>query len=315
MLDAISAPNVMFALVGATGCAIVLLVLLRRGWDVNFAQTAAVVEGAEPEGIKQRIGRKLREADIPLTPEEFVRASAWWGMMAAAAVHLVWGYWGMTMIAFVMGPLLYWQYLEARRDRLYEQFMTDLALAVDDLREAYAHNPSPQQAFDLVAKSGPSMMRPHFTSLGRRLSGGRQSLAEALTAVAQDVGNPFFDELAEVLIVNEEKGGQITMVLERHSRALRNQVRLLQTTRSEQSRMRIESRVVAVAPFVLLAIIKLTAPIYADPYYNTLVPGQLTIAIIVLLTFAGYSWMNKLAQSGLTLRRFSRHSQATRTTP
>ena len=309
MLDALSVTNVVLALAGATGCAIVLLVFMRPGWGVNLARTAAALEGAEPDGWLQRLERKLREADIPLTPAEFLRAAGWWGLLAAGTAHLVWGYWGMTLIACALGPMLYWQYLESRRDRRYEQFMTDLALTVDDLREAYAQNPAPQQAFELVARSGPPLLRPHFAALVRRLSAGRQTLAEALAVAAEEIRDPYFDELMEVLIVNEEKGGRVTSVLERHARALRNQVRLLQTTRSEQSRMRMESRVVAVAPFVLLAIIKFSAPTYADPYYNTLVPGQLTMAIIVALTFTGYMWMNRLARSGLTMRRFRRRGQ------
>src|SRR5947209_8953073 len=136
MLDFLSIPNVMLAFAGATGCALVLLVLLRRGWDVNLAKSAASVDGVRPEGFMLQLERRLHEADIPLTPEEFVRACLLWGAVAAAGAQLVWGYWGMTVIAFLVAPLLYWQYLEARRDRQYEQFLTDLALTVDDLREA-----------------------------------------------------------------------------------------------------------------------------------------------------------------------------------
>ena len=303
-LSALSVPNIVFALIGASGAAIVLLVLMRRGWDVNLSASARSIEELTPapDSFKERLETKLREADFPITADEFIRASLLWGLASAAGVQAALGYWGLSLSALVIAPLLYWQYMEARRDQRGEDFLTDLSLSIDDLREAFSINPSTKTAIEALAKNASPMMRPHFERMAKRLDSG-SSETQVLRLAAAEIGNAYFDELVETLIENFEKGGSITPVLERMSKAVRGQLSLLRTARAEQTNMRTQSRIVAAAPFVFLTIIKLSAPSYADPFYNSLA-GQIALSIIVAMVFGGYWWMNKLAGSGLTLRRF-----------
>ena len=42
--NGLSAPNIVLALIGASGAGIVLLVLMRRGWDVNLGRSASAIQ-------------------------------------------------------------------------------------------------------------------------------------------------------------------------------------------------------------------------------------------------------------------------------
>src|SRR6266852_4773770 len=96
-VNALSVPNIVFALVGASGAGIILLVLMRRGWDVNLQRSASSIEELAPqaEGAREQLEAKLRQAGLGISAEEFVRASLIWGLVGAVSVQAIVGYWGL----------------------------------------------------------------------------------------------------------------------------------------------------------------------------------------------------------------------------
>ncbi len=65
-----------------------------------------------------------------------------------------------------------------------------------------------------------------------------------------------------------------------------------------QARIRWEARVVCLAPFVFIVILRFTAPDLQQPFYASLV-GQLSVLVVGFLCGAAYYLMNRMGHQAL----------------
>jgi len=292
-------PNVLIAFIGAAGFFIMVLSLLAHP-RYSLRQELARLEGREQEGgFLARLQRKLDQADIPISAGEFLRVSTTLGVAVGLGTFVLTGIASAGLMGFALGFFIYWSYLEDRRDKRRIAYQEALAEVVDILQEAFAATHSLLMAIDTLAEHAPEPAREDFREISRRLHVG-ESLPDVLREVAARRREIMFDRLTEALIANMEEGGELGPVLRALAKAVRGMARVRRQVAAAQSKIRWEARVVCIAPFVFMIILRFTAATLQRPFYGS-IWGQLAALAVGFLSAGAYYIMNRMGRKALAI--------------
>ena len=292
-------PNVLIAFIGAAGFFIMVLSLLAHP-RYSLRRELARLEGREQEGgFLARLQRKLDQADIPISAGEFLRVSTMLGVAVGLGTFVLTGIASAGLMGFALGFFIYWSYLEDRRDKRRIAYQEALAEVVDILQEAFAATHSLLMAIDTLAEHAPEPAREDFREISRRLHVG-ESLPDVLQEVAARRREIMFDRLVEALIANMEEGGELGPVLRALAKAVRGMARVRRQVAAAQSRIRWEARVVCIAPFVFMIILRFTAATLQRPFYAS-IWGQLAALVVGFLSAGAYYIMNRMGRKALAI--------------
>ena len=292
-------PNVLIAFIGAAGFFIMVLSLLAHP-RYSLRRELARLEGREQEGgFLARLQRKLDQADIPISAGEFLRVSTMLGVAVGLGTFVLTGIASAGLMGFALGFFIYWSYLEDRRDKRRIAYQEALAEVVDILQEAFAATHSLLMAIDTLAEHAPEPAREDFQEISRRLHVG-ESLPDVLREVAARRREIMFDRLVEALIANMEEGGELGPVLRALAKAVRGMARVRRQVAAAQSKIRWEARVVCIAPFVFMIILRFTAATLQRPFYAS-IWGQLAALVVGFLSAGAYYIMNRMGRKALAI--------------
>jgi len=292
-------PNVLIAFIGAAGFFIMVLSLLAHP-RYSLRRELARLEGREQEGgFLARLQRKLDQADIPISAGEFLRVSTMLGVAVGLGTFVLTGIASAGLMGFALGFFIYWSYLEDRRDKRRIAYQEALAEVVDILQEAFAATHSLLMAIDTLAEHAPEPAREDFQEISRRLHVG-ESLPDVLREVAARRREIMFDRLVEALIANMEEGGELGPVLRALAKAVRGMARVRRQVAAAQSKIRWEARVVCIAPFVFMIILRFTAATLQRPFYES-IWGQLAALVVGFLSAGAYYIMNRMGRKALAI--------------
>jgi len=145
-----------------------------------------------------------------------------------------------------------------------------------------------------LATYGPPLLRQELVKLAA--DSGRMGLAAASSRFAARMKDPGADLLAATLAFNDRVGGkQVTEVLDAMAEELAAEARTIRELRARQSRQRTSARVVALAPLVLLVVLRQVNPAYLEAYGTP--TGQLVLGAASLMIGIGYLVMIRLART------------------
>lgn len=140
---------------------------------------------------------------------------------------------------------------------------------------------------------GPPAIRDHLQSLA--LEAAREGVPDAAVRFAKRVNNPAADLLAATLSFNERAGGtRVAEVLDALSAELFAEAKTVRELRARQARQRTSARIVALAPAVLLLLLRQINPGYLEAYGTA--SGQLVLAFASALVAGGYVAMVSVAR-------------------
>ena len=283
-------PNVLLAFLGAMGVLIAVL--------AGLAQPRyRLIEKAPRERWRERMQRKLDQADIPLTAGEFLRMVLLLALVLGIIAYVLTGIAAAAFIGAIGGIVGYWTYLQDQRERRRREYQEGLADAVDILQEAAGTNNSLVQGLQVVAKHCAPALRGDFEELVARASAG-QELREALRRMAARRRDVMCDRFVEALIAYENQGGKLLPILQALSEAVRGLAAVRRRVATAQSRIRWEARVVCLAPFLFIVILRFTAPDLQQPFYAS-VWGQLAVIVVAGMCGGAYYLMNRMGAKAL----------------
>lgn len=273
--------NLILALVASFGVLVIVLALI--------SPRAVPLKGREYVekrlGLMERLEQKLIQADIPVTPGEFLRVSGFLtALMAIVGILLTNAPIG-GILGGAIGALLYWSYLGDRRDRNRAEYREALEQVAALLAEGFEEGGSEQAALQKVVEYGPSIVRDDFDSVLARLQGG-MSLADALKPIQDRRRDPVLDAICQMLVVRKQQGGQAKQALRDLQALVGEQNRFRQRVKAEMGQPLWEVRLLAVLPFLAVAFLRATTPEYPR-FWSTWI-GQLMLAGGWGLTIIGY---------------------------
>ena len=294
-------PNVLIAFVGSAGFLVMALSLLAHP-RYSLARELARLEGEE--GIEERslvarLQRTLKQANIPISAPEFLRVSLVLGIVIGGAGLLLTGAPVLGVLGFLGGSALYWMHLSDRRDKARIAYQEALLGVIQILQETFAATGSLPMALDAVAEHAPPAARPDFEEIRNRYHVG-ESLPEVLQEVADRRREVMMDQLVEALIAHSQEGGELGPVLNAVGQAARGMSRVRQKVNSSMVKIIWEARIVCVAPFVFMVILRFTAPALQGPFYASLW-GQIALVAVVALCVMAYYFMNRMGRKALAV--------------
>ena len=279
-------PNVLFAFIGATGVLVLVLSILA----IPHYQLS---KDAEDRSFFGRLQRKLDQAGLDITAAEFFKMSVFLGLILGVVAFVLTQAPAAALLGALLGFFGYWTYLEDRREKTRRAYQEALLEVINILQEGFASTRTLEMAIETTAMHAPEIVRPDFVEIATQMS-LKEDIEAALMRVAERRRDLIFDRLVEALVANRRTGGQqLGPVLA----ALRESVQALASGRrrvmTAQERIRWEARIVCLAPFAFIVILRQTAPDLQGPFYETIF-GQIAIVLVGLMSALAYYIMNRI---------------------
>jgi hypothetical protein len=117
-----------------------------------------------------------------------------------------------VVLGAMSGPLAYWGYLGARRDKTRRAYQEALARVATILRDVIGRGGSLREAIAAVARRGPGATQGDFEAANAALASG-EALEKALEPLGERRRDPILSMLLEILLVHREHGGGVKGVL------------------------------------------------------------------------------------------------------
>jgi tight adherence protein B len=243
----------------------------------------------------------LRQAGLPLTPRQFWLGSGAVGFVAFLVLVALTGAPLVALVPSVAVATLPRAYYARRRDerlRLVQQSWPD---GLRDLLASISAGRSLSQALTSLAASGPEPLREafdRFPMLARMLGP-----VPALEVVKEELADPTSDRVIEVLILAQERGGQIVrQIIEDLVVATTRDLKVLEQIQTEGLEIKINARAVLVLPWLVLVALTLRDGPFRDFYRSS--AGLLIVLIGGALSVLGYLLVARLGRTTSEQRVF-----------
>jgi tight adherence protein B len=261
--------------------------------DLTNRASAMAERSLQRRGWATRLDTSLERGGVPFRPGEFI-------LLVIAAIF------GALLVGFAFfGPLVailfavataflsrtVLRFKVARRRAKFEAQLGDtLQLLSGSLRAGYGL----AQALDAVAKNSESPSADEFNRLIMEMRVGRD-LPEALNAVSKRIGSQDFDWVVEAITINREIGGDLTELLDRAAKTIRERDNVRRQVKSLSAEGKLSAYVLMGIPIGLFLYMRVANAEYA---------GELTRSPIgfIMLGMAGASmvmgglWMRKIVR-------------------
>ncbi len=279
-------PNVLMAFIGAVGVLVLVL-------SIMAIPHYRVVKNDEDTSSFGRLQRKLDQAGLDITAAEFLKTALLLGLVLGVVAFVLTEAPAAALLGAIVGFFGYWTWLEDRREKKRRAYQEALLEVINILQEGFSSMRTLEMAIETAAQHAPEVVREDFVEIATQMS-LQATMEETLLRVAERRRDLMFDRLVEALIANRRTGGQqLGPVLA----ALRESVQALASGRrrvmTAQERIRWEARIVCLAPFTFIVILRQTAPDLQGPFYAT-VFGQIAIILVGILSALAYYIMNRI---------------------
>ena len=279
-------PNILTAFIGATGVLVLVLSVMAiphyRLWSNDENTT-----------LLNRLQQKLEQAGLQVTAVEYLKTSVFLAFVFGVVAFVLTDALAAAGLGILLGFFGYWTYLEDRREKRRRDYQESLVEVINILQEGFAAMSSLEMGLATVAEHAPEIVRQDFIDIVTQMS-LNANLEETLMQIAGRRRDVILDRLVEALIANQRTGGQqLGPVLH----ALRESVQALAAGRrrieTAQQRIRWEARIVCLAPFTFIVILRQTAPDLQGPFYAS-VFGQIAILLVGGMCALAYYAMNRM---------------------
>lgn len=284
-------PNVLIAFLGAMG----VLAAVLAGLALPHYPITAAPE--KRESVLKVLQRKLDQADMQLTAIEFLRVVLLLGVGLGIAAYFLTGIVAAALVGVIFGIVAYWAYLEDRRETRRRLYQEALAEVVEIMQESVGANNTLPVTLVIAARHCAPILKDDFDEIAARSQTG-SDLVQALRFVADRRRDVMCDRLVEGLIAYQENGGELMPILKALGDAIRGLASVRRRIGTAQSRIRWEARIVCLAPFIFIVILRQTAPDLQQPFYATMW-GQLSVLVVALMCGAAYYLMNRMGKRAL----------------
>ena len=189
----------------------------------------------------------------------------------------------LVLPAALLCALLPWLYVARQRARRMAQLERQLPEALDLMARALKSGHAFLSALQMVGEEMPEPLAGEFRLVHDEVNFG-VSLQQALTHLAERVPLTDLRYFVVAVLIQRDTGGNLTEVLGKLSRLIRERLKLLAKVRVLSSEARMSAWVLGLMPFALGALMSLFNPRFMAPLWTD--PMGLTILKSLLLMMA-----------------------------
>lgn len=239
----------------------------------------------------EKTARRLSQADIRLTPAEFLSAR-----IGAAALGLLFGMFLGTYIGLprlvgalalaVVGYMVPAFVIGFKRRKRISSFNSQLAdttmMLANSLRAGY----SLLQSMDLMARDAPQPTAMELRRVVQEVGVGL-TLADALANLLRRVPSGDLDLLITAIGIQQEVGGNLSLVLEGIAHTIRERVRIKGEVRVLTSQGRYSGYVITCLPIAMAVLVNLINPGYMNPLFKfPWIVMPIASAVMIVIAYA-----------------------------
>lgn len=242
---------------------------------------------AEPMRIK------LIQANIPLTPSEFIGVLivSWMGLVIAMNNFFKIGFPINLFIAIGVVEVIRRSLFFIRRNKQKERLTEQLPEVCRMLANATRSGMTIQQAFSMVARETADPAKTEFERLAYELHLG-VDFTRALRNLEKRISNREYKLFVATLLIQKKSGGNLFMVLDEMAQTLDERKVLLQEIKTMTAEQRYVSYLVPVIPIILVLMMNNITEGFIEPLFTGV--GLILLALFLAGTALTFILVKKV---------------------
>jgi Flp pilus assembly protein TadB len=293
--------HILVSLIGATGILLISLSLAWREKPSGLERIEALAAQPDPlldeypSGIagtmrilrEKGLAAALDQAEMPVAASRFIRV----GILLSAAGFMLslvaTGAIGVSLLAVFIALTLYVHWLIGKRELHCLEYEEALGDMCERLGVGAQLHGSLNGALAHAAETAPGILKRDFEMVSSQVSSGA-SIRGAFEALRKKRGSYALDLLVDTLGVWSSRGGTLPLhqILSPLSSTIREVAAERRRMAAELSGPRDQMRIVAIAPLILVGLMRLSSPQLARIYAS--LSGQVIQAVAYLIALGGY---------------------------
>lgn len=234
----------------------------------------------------------IEQAGLKMNVGTFVLSTLVGATGLFLVTHTLTGRVVLALPAAVLGGLLpYWYVTAKRRQRIHE-FEADLPDALDIIANGLRSGFSFESAMRMCSEEMPDPLGGEFAIAFEEQNLGA-NLSQCLANMRRRVPTPDLDLFIIVLLIQKKTGGQLAEVLRGTAETIRQRFRFNREVRTKTSHSRLSGMVLVVLPLALIGIMMLLNPDYIMILVKT-EAGNYMLGAAVLLQVIGLLVIRKI---------------------
>jgi tight adherence protein B len=230
--------------------------------------------------------------------ERIVALLTGWGLAGITAWVFYKSFW-MVLLFLLLGTYypVYRQRGLLKKKRLqlqlqFKQLMASLSSSLGAGRSVESAFQESLTDLKLLYADPETMMIKELQLILRRLENG-ETIERALLSFSERAEMDDVRQFADVFVTCKRTGGNLVQVMRRTAAIIQDKLDMSQDIQVALSQKRFESRVLTVAPVLMVAVLGISSPDYLEPMYSG-AAGRI-IMTVALLVFAGcFALTNKI---------------------
>jgi tight adherence protein B len=206
---------------------------------------------------------------------------------AALIAHLSFGLLIVDAAAFALGAASRWLILKWKKSSRLGKFEEALPDAIDLIARALRAGHSMGSAIEVVSEESIEPLAGEFAIVFQQQKFGLQ-FRDALLQLGDRVPSKDLSFLITAILVQKETGGDLTEVLDRTTRVIRERVRIHGEIKTHTAQGRLTGWILSALPVVMLVLINFATPGYSHILFYDPLGQKLLGAGVVLICIGGY---------------------------
>jgi tight adherence protein B len=205
---------------------------------------------------------------------------------AALLAHIFFGFLVVDAIAFFAGAAVRWGQLKWKKGSRLKKFEETLPDAIDLMARALRAGHAMSSALEVVAEESAEPLASEFAIVFQQQKFGLQ-FRDALLQLGDRIPSKDLSFLITAILVQKETGGDLTDVLDRTTRVIRERVRIQGEIRTYTAQGRLTGWILACLPIVMLGLINIATPGYSHVLFYDPLGQKLLGAGGILIVIGG----------------------------
>jgi tight adherence protein B len=257
-------------------------VALAQSETKGFA--AGVSEHLQSYGFSKDLEQLISHAGSKASVGGVALISLALSAFGGAAVHLFIGPLPLVLLATAVGGASRYAALRFQKSRRLKKFNTALPDAIELMARALRAGHSMASAIEIIAEQSPDPLAGEFAICFQQQKFGI-AFRDALLGIGERVPSKDLHFLITAVLVQKETGGDLTEILDRTTRVIRERVRIEGEVRTYTAQGRLTGWILGLLPVIMLCIINIVTPGYShilfyDPLGQKLLYAGGTLIVI-----------------------------------
>ncbi len=218
--------------------------------DKRASFTKPIDEAIESQGFAQKIQTELAQANLKITPTEYILLVFMSILSMGALAFLIYRNFPLTLAGAIAGFFLPRIYLGSRKRRRLKEFNDQLGDAISLMANGLRSGYSILQAMDSVGNEMPDPIAEEFQRVVREVQLGISN-ERAMNNMVRRIPSDDLDLMVTAINIQHEVGGNLAEILEVISFVIRERVRIAGEIKTLTAQGMLSGYIISLLPIVL----------------------------------------------------------------